>query len=638
MPPGGVRAPVARVSRPARLRCERAVGIALAVGLATLAACGTSTSTSTRPAGPSAWQRALDQIGPDGSVSKSTALAAFVLAIGPLPGVPRPAGPAQAIFDGSSAVRWLLEYYSQLTPGQRSAALRMLGLRAPSAQGTGLTSYIARQGGSAGPVPGSAKDLQLERQAVEEIGSRLHVQLTIPVQVFENQTQVRPAGKPAAAYVVTEDAQGRWYGKDPASKCTIFINPSAHSVDDDGQYFHQLMVHEVFHCFEAQLAGSIGNFYRPGVAWLIEGAAEWVASDIVGKDTDARDQWETYLATPTRSLFSRSYDAIGFFGHLYPSEGVSPWSALPAMLRAGSNHAAYKAAGIGEGFLNTEASIFFDSPALGGHWYQHGQQGIPAGIASANVPIPVAKPVPQTTVAQGQTVTLVAPPYTDKVVHLRLTAPATRVTVVYGHARLRSANGRYEDIDPAGELCTTESGKCQGCTPSASPDLLDFGDAGDLALTGGPSGTVFRVTGLSQKDLCELPPKPVDCAGLPDIGFLVDHSFAQDNGFTVLSCQYATAPTGGVPVGFILIETYESPSAAQAAWNRGKISGAAQSGFAVPVLATLSGQQGSGLQRHEFALSGYRIDEIAEIQNPGLNVLPSLDQTNDWMHQLLAAG
>src|ERR1700722_7198656 len=417
MPPVRVRAPAVRVSRSTRPPSQRLVGLALALGLAALAACGTSATTGS--AGPSAWQRVLDQIGPDGRVSKSTALAAFVLAIGPLPGVPRPAGPAQPIFDGSGAVRWLLEYYSQLTPGQRSAALRMLGLRAPS-QGTGLTSYVARQGGSAGPVPGSAKDLQLERQAVQEISSRLQVQLTIPVQVFENQTQVRPAGQAAAAYVVAAGAQGRWRGQDPAGKCTIFINPSAHSVDDDGQYFHALMVHEVFHCFEAQLAGPIGNFYRPGESWLIEGAAEWVASDIVGQDTEARDQWQTYLATPTRSLFSRTYDAIGFFGHLYPSEGVSPWSALPAMLRAGSNTAAYKAAGIGEGFLDTEAPVFFDSPALGGHWYQHGQQGIPAGTASANVPIPVAAPVPQTAVAQGQTVTFTAAPYTDKVVRLRL--------------------------------------------------------------------------------------------------------------------------------------------------------------------------------------------------------------------------
>ena len=37
-----------------------------------------------------AWDRVLDQIGPDGDVSFETALAAFSVAVGPLPGVPMP--------------------------------------------------------------------------------------------------------------------------------------------------------------------------------------------------------------------------------------------------------------------------------------------------------------------------------------------------------------------------------------------------------------------------------------------------------------------------------------------------------------------------------------------------------------------
>jgi hypothetical protein len=43
-------------------------------------------------------------------------------------------------------------------------------------------------------------------------------------------------------------------------------------------------------------------------------------------------------------------------------------------------------------------------------------------------------------------------------------------------------------------------------------------------------------------------------------------------------------------------------------------------------------------QRHEFALSGYRIYEIAESQTLPLNQLPTLEATNSWMHGLLAEG
>src|ERR1700734_1744762 len=110
-------------------RLERTIRSVLAAAvvlasLASLAACGAGGGARAGRTAPraSAWQRVLDQIGPDGQVTKSTALAAFVLAIGPLPGVPRPPGATQGIPDGSAAVRWLLAYYSQLTPGQRSAA------------------------------------------------------------------------------------------------------------------------------------------------------------------------------------------------------------------------------------------------------------------------------------------------------------------------------------------------------------------------------------------------------------------------------------------------------------------------------------------------------------------------------------
>jgi hypothetical protein len=176
-------------------------------------------------------------------------------------------------------------------------------------------------------------------------------------------------------------------------------------------------------------------------------------------------------------------------------------------------------------------------------------------------------------------VTFSAAPYTDKIVRLRLLATATEVTVIRGHARLRNADGSFEEVNPAGELCTTASGKCDLCSPP--------------------------------------PPKPAQCPYLPDFGVLYSSYTTEDDGFHVLSCQYSTARSGGIPVGFILIRTYPRPSATQAAWKRGGISGTAQPGFSVPVLASEAGCP--DCQRHEFALSGYRIYEIAESQTAPLN-------------------
>jgi hypothetical protein len=49
------------------------------------------------------------------------------------------------------------------------------------------------------------------------------------------------------------------------------------------------MLHEVFHCFEAQLESSIGTFNSAtkAEARLIEGAADWVAHDFVARSSAA---------------------------------------------------------------------------------------------------------------------------------------------------------------------------------------------------------------------------------------------------------------------------------------------------------------------------------------------------------------
>jgi hypothetical protein len=55
-----------------------------------------------------AWEKVLDGIGDDGTVSKETALAAFSLAIAPLPGVKVADGDPGPIPDGSAAIAWVL--------------------------------------------------------------------------------------------------------------------------------------------------------------------------------------------------------------------------------------------------------------------------------------------------------------------------------------------------------------------------------------------------------------------------------------------------------------------------------------------------------------------------------------------------
>ena len=192
----------------------------------------------------------------------------------------------------------------------------------------------------------------------------------------------------------------------------------------------------------------------------------------------------------------------------------------------------------------------------------------------------------------------------------------------------------YEVINPSLDLCTTTTGRCQGCDVKSGPiNLRAFGNTGDLALTGGPGGTLLRVRGMSLKEFCDQSDTepPAFCGNLPALGpQLLSAHFATLAGFTELICQYGK---GNIPWGFTIIETYPTAAAAQAAWTRGGINGQTQPGFSVPVVTGLSCQY--GCVRHEFALKGSRIDEIALGPKGPLIPLPSLAQTNIWMHELL---
>ena len=78
---------------------------------------------ATAPLAGPAWQAILDSINDDGSVSQDTALQAFSIAFGPLPGVSVPQGEAGFVGSGTMAMHWLVGYWDELTSDQQQAAI-----------------------------------------------------------------------------------------------------------------------------------------------------------------------------------------------------------------------------------------------------------------------------------------------------------------------------------------------------------------------------------------------------------------------------------------------------------------------------------------------------------------------------------
>lgn len=346
-----------------------------------------------------------------------------------------------------------------------------------------------------------AGDKSLASHYLRVESERLHIKPAFSIMVQE------VPGLPDDGRTLVLDASGTQAG--PETHCEVQIGGVAH---ESGEA-RATMAHEVFHCLEGQLGGTIARYSTHG-AWLIEGAAAWVESDLIADDSGAQSYWCAYLASPETPLFDRSgashnycadrdaYSAIGFFGHLAAS-GISPWHVFAAMFSAAGDTAAYQASGaISRTFLDTEASAFFDDPSLGSGW-SVGNQG--SAIADGNVRLQTPK-WPEVSVKDGDTKALVVKPYADDPVELKMKAPVLTVSwdpepfSVPGQVRLHSTKGPAVDEPDlvTAVLCSTKRA-CASC-----PDARRF-ERGDLAITGGPTGETVNLDGG-----CSLPPRSCD--------------------------------------------------------------------------------------------------------------------------------
>jgi len=250
--------------------------------------------------------------------------------------------------------------------------------------------------------------------------------------------------------------------------------------------------HEVFHVFEARMSPdkAVSEGHQ---AWLQEGAAGWVESELAPGDPIARRAWTEYLESPRTELFKRDYDGVGFFGHMVSSH-IDPWGKFKAMFDEASSPAAYAAAGVDKSFLDDEASAFFHEPSLGSEWAQKGR----------NVPSKLGFKPTQVNVGSKAVKPIVVNPYTDgayvlSISGLPIATPVLEVTVVKGNVRVRSTSGGHVDeVDPGQVLLCSDP---KGCSCPTRPNhYLDF-ERGNLAITGGPTGGEVK---LVKRKPCEV--------------------------------------------------------------------------------------------------------------------------------------
>jgi hypothetical protein len=501
----------------------------------TLTARRATTRLTLRIPRTTAWQTVLAGIGRNGTVSKRTALQAFALAFGPLPGVSVPSGPTGEVVSGTVAVRWIRGYWSQLTPAQQAAAAKML---APSPR---MLSSVS--GWNDDP---KAYETQL-KAIIATIGDGSHLRrqlgiganpLTLTVYVGEAAATPRRAG--TLAWTDVLDSNGGATGQ--PTRCEIHVLPVLATKPPTFQT--AVLAHEAFHCFQATMV-PLTLYNSPSDSWIFEGQAEWVGGDIAGdaNTTYANDWWQRYLTTPGIPLFERSRDALGFYAHMSES-GLEPWRRFQPMLQAiaaGSNEAAYAVATpagpASDHFHFSWASGYFRKASLGRDWTFEGN-----GITADNPSV--------TSVGPGAP--LSAPPYTESMATVTSDAEVTHFAVT-GYGRLIDPAFAWEYTSALSDIyfCTgTKPCECPAGSSYNGPPLLRMKSPTYLALTGGPDGAKATIEGISLDRFCKKKDKGVTGTW---VGAIRSTYFGGEESLTLSLTQVGTTVTGTVqiaPLGF----------------------------------------------------------------------------------------
>ena len=236
----------------------------------------------------------------------------IALAYGPIPGVPVPAGAPGDSPDGTVALAWIARHLKSLPARQRTAIAERLGVPLPGSAH------------ASGPPAALKRDARLEAMAdgfAAQFQQRTAHALRLDVQAGWVPSLAREHAGGAAADALPVDAHGE-LSYTNASTCRIRISRADHG-SASAAYVANTVAHEVFHCIQFDAAPT--RWSREDGTWVIEGGAEWAASQVapVGLAEVSSDP-EAYFAAD-QPLFGLAHSAAYFWGRLAETNGP-PWT------------------------------------------------------------------------------------------------------------------------------------------------------------------------------------------------------------------------------------------------------------------------------------------------------------------------
>ncbi len=435
-----------------------------------------------------AWQRTLDGIGDDGSITPRLAAKAFAIAYGSIPGAKRPASRPGTPYEGTLALQLAARAWDGLTAAQRRAVERAVGIRRGAVAGASQNDLT--------PDPA----LQASADAFAAFFTQ---KMGVPAPVIEVFTTAGPLTNKKGVELYAEalgvDANGNW--GTPVVSCQVRFSPLGQKQSAEAVDF--LIAHEVFHCFQFALAD------KPLPPWVLEGAATWAGYVAAGTDRqNSLGYYEPYLEDPQAHLFGRAYDAVGFWGWTEQAGGADAlWARMPAIHTNATNEKAFSLArGVDPGFLDGWASASFRYPGAVSAW----NQKRPFAVPYTEVKLPA-------TVVDADT-DLAALAFTLRqyLVERDDSKPLLRVERIAGRLRAGTSAQDFGPVD-AEWFCL---GKCEcpkGKASSIPPHQPVGKNVLSLGQTGGAADATARLEYHDLDEFCSAPGTGVTVTGATSV-------------------------------------------------------------------------------------------------------------------------
>lgn len=340
---------------------------------------------------------------------------------------------------------------------------------------------------------------KMEGQMRDRITARSGITLTLRIIAGTTTNIPVPPGYPPGGVIAANTQVTNSKGDDagPYTTCYTALTPLVSSFSVSEQ--ERLLAHEVFHCFEDEIMGKIRATLAP--LWLKEGLADWVSQTVA--PVPVTDQLSNYfrgdyLPRPTTLLFSRAYDAAGFWGHLQDS-GIDLWHRLDTVLIAPSgDEAIYAAAVAGDekAVLDSWGSSFLQKAAFGPEWTMHSPYAIPNDAKPPAI-VPLTATDKVDAAQYSANLFQVVAPAATPIVHIQLD----------GYGRLGDTRLDTTELTNAW-FCQNGSCSCPAGSTGHPPPTQQLGPQAYLGLAASGKTTTAQVTFETLEQYCKQKAEP----------------------------------------------------------------------------------------------------------------------------------